>query len=121
MKRDSVNWRPLASFSVIERPLAPKKVLLYKAQNLMWHIKTHQFSHFKAQSPQKRRNKKPRGGTMRKSLTDFSGNQGPLFVKARCSKNTTQHVCLSLVTLIQAEQLQPNRLLKPMVQNSHVV
>ena len=30
----------------------------------IFHTKTHQFSHSKAQSPQKRRNKKPHGGTM---------------------------------------------------------
>ena len=37
-------------------------------QGGIFHTKSSQCSHFKAQSPQKRRNEKPHGGTIRKHL-----------------------------------------------------
>ena len=71
MKRDSVDWRQLTSFSVIERPLARQ---FSRQKHTNFHI-------LKAQSPQKRRNKKPRGGTMRKHL--------------KCGKNSYQSFFMS--------------------------
>ena len=58
MTRDSVKWCHLASLSVT---IGTDVAVQFK-NSIIFHI-------FQAQLPQKRRNKRPRGGTMRKPLS----------------------------------------------------
>ena len=77
VKRHSVNWRHLASFvatdvalqGAFSRKQNKKHTRTHARARTHAHTHTHQFSRFKAQPSEKRRNKKPRRGTMRKHLT----------------------------------------------------
>ena len=98
--------------------------------------KTHQFSHCKVQPAQKHKNKKPRGGTMRKHLK-FCLLRIPSFRRSRCTpaachyttgviKGPAADCCWRLCHAhlaackrhrLESDLLQPFSLLKPAIGN----